>query len=244
MRRGVDRERALPVSVVVPAYNEEHYLGSCLAALRQQNYPFELLEIIVVDNGSLDGTVRVAQQYGVNVVHEPRKGVARARQTGFEASQGHVIASTDADTQVPFDWVARIAAHWKTDPTLGGVYGPVHWPDGSIVERLTIRYPGTWILWASNRLQRSLWWGSNFAVRREIFWEAGGFPVEWHSGEDTDLSLRVNRLARVRFDPQLVVWCSSRRMQEGVGKMAWRGTANVTNRFLLRRSPLPMPDIR
>ena len=232
------------VSVVIPAYNEEKYLPACLRALQRQSFPSEQFEVLVVDNASTDATAAVARRLGARVVTEPRKGVSRARQAGFQAAQGPIIASTDADTRVPPDWLERIAAHFERDSTLGGVYGPVHWPEGRPGERLMLRYPGTWALWASNRARRSLRWGSNFAVRREVFWQAGGFPVDWPSGEDTDLSLRVNRLAPVRFDPALVVWASNRRAQEGGWQMLQRGLANVVNRFFLRRTPRPMPDFR
>ena len=232
------------ISVVIPAYNEERCLGRCLQALRAQSYPVSRFEIIVVDNGSTDATADIARRFGACIVPEPRKGVARARQTGFEAARGEIIASTDADTTVPVFWLARIAAHFEADPDLGAVYGPVYWPDGRPVEQLALRYPATWVLWASNRVGRSLWWGSNFAMRREVFYAAGGFPVDWPSGEDTDLSLRVSRIATVRFDPDLTVHASSRRLRESWGRVMGRSTVNIVNRFVLRQPPLPMPDIR
>jgi len=201
-------------------------------------------EIIVVDNGSTDRTAEIARRYGARLVVEPRKGVARARQAGFEAARGVVIASTDADTIVTPFWVSRIAWHFRTVPTLGAVYGPVWWPEARLLERLVFRYPITWALWASNRLGRSLWWGSNFAVRRQVFLEAGGFPVDWLSDEDTDLSLRVSRIAAVRFDPSLIVCASDRRAREGWQRVMGRLGVNIVRRFLLQRSPLAMPDIR
>ena len=219
------------ISVVIPAYNEERCLGRCLQALRTQSYPVSRFEIIVVDNGSTDATADIARRLGARVVSEPRKGVARARQTGFEAARSEIIASTDADTTVPAFWLARIAAHFEADPDLGAVYGPVHWPNGRPVEQLALRYLATWVLWASNRVGRSLWWGSNFAV-------------DWPSGEDTDLSLRVSRIAPVRFDPDLTVHASNRRVREGWGRMVSRSTVGMVNRFVLRQPPLPMPDIR
>lgn len=235
------------VSVVVPAYNEERYLGRCLAALAHQTYPASLFEVIVVNNGSTDGTAEIARQYGAQVVFEPRKGVARARQAGFEVARGDVIASTDADAVVPPFWVASIAAHFQGDLALGAVYGPVHWPDGRPIGRFCLRFPITWILWASNCVKHSLWWGSNFAVRRQVFQRAGGFPVDWGegSGEDTDFSLRVSRIARVRFDPDLVVNASSRREREAGTSLGKRTAVNIVNRFVLRRPPpLSLPDIR
>ena len=231
------------VSVVIPAYNEEKYLGRCLQSLREQRYPASQFEVIVVDNASTDATAEVARRFGARVVHEPRKGVARARQTGFLETRGPVIASTDADTILPPDWLARIAGHFAADPGLGGVYGPVHWLDGRLHQRWALRRPITWGLALSNQMGRSLWWGSNFAVRRDVFWQAGGFPVGWASGEDTDLSLRVDRFARVRFDPHLVVLASSRRMREGWG-LLWRALVSPIRRFLLGRPPVPLPDIR
>jgi len=113
------------------------------------------------------------------------------------------------------------------------------------VERWLLRYPVTWALWASNRIRRSLWWGSNFAVRRDVFFAAGGFPVDWPSGEDTDLSLRVSRLAPVHFDPDLIVHASSRRAREGWSRVAGRSIINGLGRFVLGQPPpLPMSDIR
>lgn len=107
-----------------------------------------------------------------------------------------------------------------------------------------LRYPATWVLWASNRTGRTLWWGSNFAVRRDVFCTAGGFPVDWPSGEDTDLSLWVSRIAPIHYDPYLMVYASSRRSHEGWGRLMQRSTVNVLNRFLLGRPPVPMPDLR
>jgi len=233
------------ISVVIPAYNEEQYLGRCLAALAGQTYPASLFEVIVVNNGSTDRTAEIARRHGARVVFEPRKGVARARQAGFKAALGEVIASTDADAVVPPFWVAQIAAHFRSDPTLGAVYGPVYWPDGRPIEQFWLRYPVTWVLRVSNRVRRSLWWGSNFAVRRDVFWKAGGFPVDWHSGEDTDLSLRVSRIAPVRFDPDLAVHASPRRVRERWHRVGVRSTVNAMSSFLLRRPPpLSMTDIR
>ena len=230
------------VSVVIPAYDEEKYLGCCLQSLREQRYPAARFEVIVVDNASADATAEIARRLGARVVPEPRKGVARARQTGFLETRGTVIASTDADTVLPPDWLARIAGHFA-DPGLGGVYGPVHWLDGRLHQQWMLRYPITWGLAVSNQVGRSLWWGSYFAVRQDVFWRAGGFPVDWAAGEDTDLSLRVNRIARVRFDPHLVVLASSRRMGEGWGLLR-RSAVGLPRRFLLGRPPVPLPDIR
>lgn len=232
------------ISVVVPAYNEEAYLEHCLNALASQTYPAERYEVVVVDNASTDSTAQIAAAWDARVITEPQKGVAQARQTGFLAARGSVIASTDADTTVSSDWVERIAGRFSTTPDLGGVFGPVYWPDGRPLERWALRYPVSWGLAASNRVGRSLWWGSNFAVQRDVFLAVGGFPTHFGSGEDTDLSLRVSRAALIRYDPALVVYSSNRRMEIGWGRYTYDTVAHVVQRFVLHRPPPPMMDIR
>src|SRR5579885_3136703 len=87
-------ERPL-VSVVVPALNEELWLERCICALqrKQTAVPYE---IIVVDNGSTDGTAGLAERLGVRVVHESRRGLTFARQAGQDAARGAIVAHTDA----------------------------------------------------------------------------------------------------------------------------------------------------
>ncbi len=233
----------LLVSVVIPAYNEEQYLPACLRALAEQKDapPYE---VIVVDNASTDSTADIARQYGARVISEARKGVSFARQAGFEAARGEIIASTDADTRVTPYWLAHMAAHFH-GTSLGGVYGPVRWYDGRQIERWAVRYPFLWAQWLGHRTQRYLWWGSNFAVRSDVFCESGGFPVDWPSWEDVELSTRVRRVAPVRYDPRLVVYASSRRAREGWLKMARVALTNAVECFVLRRRPsLPMVDVR
>ena len=85
------------ISVVVPALNEEKYIGHCLSSLRAQHYPRELYEIIVVDNASTDRTAEIARRFGLKVVFEPQRGVGRARHRGAQEARGeryHAATST------------------------------------------------------------------------------------------------------------------------------------------------------
>ena len=110
------------VSVVIPARNEEKNLPRCLAALARQTYGD--FELIVVDSASTDGTGRIARDHGARVIKVEVPGVALARQVGFEAAQGEIITSMDADTIAPPDWLARLIAP-LSDPqvveTVGGL---------------------------------------------------------------------------------------------------------------------------
>src|SRR3990167_9148920 len=92
------------ISVVVPAFNEEKYLSRCLESFKQQDYPKEKFEVIVVDNNSTDKTPKIAQSYEARLVGCQVRGVAVSRQAGGQAAKGEIIAGTDADTVVSTNW--------------------------------------------------------------------------------------------------------------------------------------------
>jgi hypothetical protein len=98
------------VSVVIPAYNAAVHLPATLASIAEQS--FKPLEIIVVDDGSRDDTVRIAQAHGVHVISIPNGGPSAARNAGTEAARGEFVAYLDADDLWAPDKLAlQLAAH-------------------------------------------------------------------------------------------------------------------------------------
>ena len=94
------------VSVVVPVYNDEKRIGRCIEALLDQSYPKASYEIIVVDNGSSDGTTKEIQKYPVTLLVEAEvKGPAAARNRGIKQSKGNIIAFTDSDAKASNSWL-------------------------------------------------------------------------------------------------------------------------------------------
>jgi glycosyltransferase involved in cell wall biosynthesis len=89
--------RAPLVSCVIPVYNGERFLGEALASVAGQTFP--AIEIIVVDDGSTDGTAAVATsgRFGVRYLAQPNAGPAAARNRGIEAASGALVAFLDAD---------------------------------------------------------------------------------------------------------------------------------------------------
>jgi glycosyltransferase involved in cell wall biosynthesis len=78
------------LSVVIPVLDEAELIGGCLDAVREQADPVD--EIVVVDNGSTDGTLEIARATpGVTVIEEPRRGISYARNAGFEAAHGDLL---------------------------------------------------------------------------------------------------------------------------------------------------------
>jgi glycosyltransferase involved in cell wall biosynthesis len=109
------------VSVVVPVYNGERFLADCLDSLVAQDYP--AIEVVVVDDGSTDGSAAIAERYdGVRVLRRAHVGLAATRNAGIRAATGSLIGFCDAD-----DWwkpgkasaqVAYLAAHPEVDVAL------------------------------------------------------------------------------------------------------------------------------
>lgn len=233
------------ISVVIPAYNEEKYLPRCLTSLDGQTYPRQRFEVIVVDNASTDRTAEIAQEHGARVVREERKGVGRARQSGAEAAQGEIIAGTDADIDAPPEWLERIAACFVADPRLGGITGPVYFYDGNWLLRTWFRYVNTAWVWLLNAVGLNAFSGNNFAVRREPFQRSGGFRVELVGGEDTDLALRLRKVTRLAFAPEVVIDASARRgYHENYLRILVRTTALYLRLWLFNRLPDGQPEVR
>jgi glycosyltransferase involved in cell wall biosynthesis len=119
---------AMLISVVVPVYNEEQFLRPCLDAIFRQQEPVH--EVIVVDNGSGDGSLRVLDEYAgrVTLLRESRRGVQHARNLGLDAASGDVIGRIDADTRLAPGW-SRAVRETFEDPVVQAATGPVAYYD-------------------------------------------------------------------------------------------------------------------
>lgn len=127
---------ALALSVVVPVLDMADSIGACLEALAGQALPSGQFEVIVVDNGSTDGTQDVVRRYPVRLLHEPAAGACNARNTGVRAATGAFVAFTDADCVPSRGWLRHLARACANDQ-LDVVAGPlaVLDPEQSLLSR-------------------------------------------------------------------------------------------------------------
>ncbi|HVE69379.1 MAG TPA: glycosyltransferase [Solirubrobacteraceae bacterium] len=228
------------VSVIVPVRDGAGSLPALLGSLDRQTLDRARFEVIVVDNGSRDGTAQVAREGGARVVAEPIPNRARARNRGAAAARADRFAFTDADCEADPGWLEALLACAGRAPLLAG---PVRVATGD-PPNLVERYEALW------RFAQEHWvadgWAAtaNLCVERAAFEEVGGLdPAYRHIGEDVDLCLRARRAglalelcegavvyhqAEDRLSPMLrraffhgySAGQLSRRM--GIGEFAWR----------------------
>ncbi|MDR3745161.1 MAG: glycosyltransferase family A protein [Acidobacteriaceae bacterium] len=223
------------LSFVVPAYNEEMYLPACLESILAQTQGMsDAVEIIVVNNASTDRTREVALGYpGVRVVDEMRKGLTFARQAGFAASTGELIANVDSDSRLTPGWVAQVLAGFAEEPKMVALSGPFVYYDLTPRQRVSVQgfYAVAFLVYALNRYvlrAGSMVQGGNFVLRREALEKIGGFDTSIaFYGEDTDIARRLNSVGQVKFTFDLKMYSSARRLkEEGMVTIAWRYTLN------------------
>jgi len=209
----------IKISVVICAHNEEKGIAKCIEGVKNQTYPKENYEIIVVDNASDDKTAEVAKLSGAQVVSEPNKGIAHARQKGSVSANGGIIAFTDADTQVPKDWLERLTKPFEKDENLVAFGGMYRITTGSPLTKLFINH-GMYYLYLLARIITGGWIliGPNMAYRKWAFEKTGGFNTSLSQGEDTDISQKLQKIGKVKVVNSFYVYQSGRRFERGLIK--------------------------
>jgi len=223
------------ISFVVPAYNEEALIASCLAAIQAEiartGCP---AEIVVVDNNSTDGTRRIALSIpGIVIVDEPQRGLVQARRAGCLAAKGELIANIDADTMLTEGWLRRALEEFSRSPDLVALSGPCIYYDlprsAQFVARVFYRIAfATYLLVRFVLGAGSMIQGGNFIVSKSALDAAGGFNSEFcFYGEDTDLARRLSKVGPVKFSLGLPALSSGRRfVAEGLIRAGVRYAVN------------------
>lgn len=224
------------LSIVIPAHNEEAYLGECLrAALREAGRSGLDVEIVVVNNASTDRTAEVAASFGgVRVVEEPRKGLSRARHRGYLATRGELIVNLDADTRMPRGYLRAVQRAFARDPRMVCLSGPFFYYDlpapYQIVTSAFFMLSGLPNILGQRVLRLgAIAQGGNFTVRRRALDRIGGYNTDLEFyGEDTDIATRLSKVGLVRFSFRIVMPTSGRRLRaNGMLRTGWRAFINI-----------------
>lgn len=200
---------AITTTVIIPAYNAENRIGACLEKILHQETD-RAYEVIVVDDGSKDGTARTACGFpNVRVVSQVNQGPAAARNRGATEARGEILLFTDDDCTPQPDWLERMLAPFDDAPEIVGTKGAYLTQQKSITARFVqIEYEDKY-----RRLAQFPYIDFidtySAAFRREPFIAAKGysasFPVA--CAEDVDLSFRLSRAGhKMVFVPEAKVY--------------------------------------
>lgn len=195
------------VSIVVPVYNGEAELERCLAGIATSQT--EPLEVIVVDDGSTDGSRAVAEKFGARVLGTGgRSGPAKARNLGAREAKGDVLFFLDADVVAQPDSVGRVAAAFGEDAALDALIGS--YDDDPAERDFLSQYKNLMHCYVhqTGHEQASTFWSGCGAIRREVFLGYSGFDESYARPaiEDIELGYRLFQAGRrMMLDKQLRV---------------------------------------
>jgi glycosyltransferase involved in cell wall biosynthesis len=206
------------ISIIVPVYNGEATIRTCVEALLGLDYPRDRFEVLVVDNKSIDGTRRIVEGYPVTLLQEAAvQSSYAARNLGIAHASGDVLAFTDADCVPERGWLRAIVA--AIEPSdVGGVAGAIEaFRADSAVEKYQARrairadraYKHKVLPFAQT---------ANAAYKREVFEKIGLFDPTLIYGGDLDFSWRMQSGASLRlvYEALAFVWHRHRTTYKGL----------------------------
>ncbi len=186
------------VTVIVVAYNESLYLPKCIPAILNQTHPH--LELIVVDDGSHDGSeaiIRSFQDPRIQYIrNRENQGVARSRNIGLAAARGQFVFYTDADCTPSKNWIENGLAELKKSSEILAVEGATYYATAvtSSSDKITQNPDG------------GRYFTCNMGYRREILEKLNGFDERYKNYfEDTDLAQRIKKYGKIVFSPDAIV---------------------------------------
>jgi len=247
-----------PVAVVVPSWNSARLLPDCLGSLREQGLP---LELMVVDNGSSDGSVAYLEREGCPHLALPQNlGFARAMNLGAAQTRAETVLALNADTVVEPGAVRTLLDALEADPSLAGVQPRIlQTEEGANPDSARLYSAGQALTrdgrafeLGAGEAQSRQWLagrevfgvcGAACLLRRELFERLGGYDERYFSFyEDVDLNLRAQIAGwRFAYVPEAAVWHlgNASWMAEAPRPSAWNARLVARNRIATQAKFVP-----
>ena len=177
------------VSFIIPTKNSSRTLFRCLKSIQEQTYPN--IEIIIVDNGSEDETVAIAQQFTERILFEDGL-LGRVRQKGIDHAKGTFLGIFDSDVYFPHsDWLRNALQYFEYDPAIATVWPKnISPPNGTLFLKMYLNL-GNQILEDRIRNHRSVVGGGCAIIRKDAVLSIGGYDPGIHWGEDFNLANKL-----------------------------------------------------
>ena len=195
------------LSIIIPTYNEEKYLGKLLDSILIQDY--KDYEIIISDNNSKDDTLKIAKKYNCNIIGGGRP--AKARDNGAKISQGKYLLFIDADTILSENCLAKALKLFKEKSldVAGAMYAPY---DGNFIDDVFYFISLVMVFLLFPFIPHIN--GGFFLCTREIFDKVGGFDTTIKVGEDHAFARKAKKLgAKLAILRDVKVYLSVRRFK-------------------------------
>jgi cellulose synthase/poly-beta-1,6-N-acetylglucosamine synthase-like glycosyltransferase len=192
------------VTIIVATYNNEGTIEECLKSILAQNYPKDAFEVIVMDGGSKDTTVQIAQQLPVKVFSIPINCPA-AYNYAMKIAQYPILGYIDSDAKVEANWLSKLAPHLD-EAKVAGVSGSIETWNADNPWAKSIGYE------LKNRYRRiGRYTGRiatmNLLLKRSVIEEAGGWDEGLASQYDTDFGFRISCLGyKIAYEPSAVCY--------------------------------------
>jgi glycosyltransferase involved in cell wall biosynthesis len=202
------------LTIVIPTYNEEDFIGSLLDQINNQKDPED--EIIIVDGYSNDKTAQIAKEKGAIVVLQEKQGIGLAKTEGSKHAKNELLVHLDADCRIDPGFLRRIKDHFQ-NKDLVALCGLDLYSSNSRVWRFLYNLysrPVFWIADIMHKITGKYWLAANNnVIRKDVFFSVGGYRSV--VCEDNDLMKRLPPNKNVIYDDKLIAVLSDRRFKEG-----------------------------
>ena len=201
-------------SIIVPTLNEANHLPRLLTSLRSQT--LQDYEVIVVDDGSTDGTPRIAKSFGADVYVRHGSGEFGARNVGAKHASGSLFIFTCADVVFPATVLERLELLFGKNPRLAAITVPGVPYDGPVALKMEYRFSNlTRFIFSKlpHPLTRFITSTNFLALRKEAFERIGGFRLN-DVNADGLMGRTLAKHYRIQYDHDANVYVSSRRAQK------------------------------
>lgn len=206
----------LPVSIIIPTYNEEEFLPRLLESISKQTQ--QPREIIVADAKSTDRTRVIAKKYGCKIVAggKPAKG----RNNGAKAASGKLLLFLDADVILPENFLTRLVEQFENRELdiAGCTFKPLSNRKDDVIMHKAVS-------WYYKIMEKKKPHVPGFCtlIKKQTHQRIGGWDETIFVSEDTDYSLRASQAGKFEFLTEPVMWVSVRRQErDGRLKLAWQ----------------------
>ncbi|MBU1006040.1 MAG: glycosyltransferase [Candidatus Omnitrophica bacterium] len=191
------------ISVIIPTYNKKSLLLKTLKCLERQTLPKNLYEILIIDDGSTDGTDGQIKKYAgenknVKYFKKPHSGPGDSRNLGLKHARGEIIAFTDDDCVVPGKWLTNIRNSFLKNQGIAGIEG----------KTLTFfRHISPLTHQVINTYSHGIFPTCNMAYKKDILKKIGGFDKIFKHPHDEDIDLAWNALkyGEIIFDEAVII---------------------------------------